>query len=336
MRARATSRSAVGAMNALEAQVGVGPAPRQVAPELGHDAVVAGGQPEGRVAVQGEPVAARDRRRPGRSRALAGRATSSTSRVSCLASSTLGWSNGSMPSTIPAIAVATSQRTASAPRSIGSDSSIRMTGWPAASRASASVSRPPGSLPASAIRTNVRSAPYASTAPSGSRSTGTMPTPRLPVLSAMSCSAHAPKLAISSSIRNVSLSRPALASVAMAMPERQARVERRVRLVAGAQHHRAGRQQRVQVDADERRRDQSDVGQRGIASADVGRVEEDLAEVVGVLDRVALAGVRDHGEVGARDARSDGAGPPRGPPRPAPRRTRGTRWARSSCPTSRR
>ncbi len=58
-------------------------------------------------------------------------------------------------------------------------------------------------------RTNIRSGPYASTRPSGSRSTGTIPTPCLPVLSAMSCSAHEPKLAISGSATKVSLSRPA-------------------------------------------------------------------------------------------------------------------------------
>ena len=47
----------------LEAQVGVRPAPREVARQLADDAVVARGQPERRVAVQGQPVAARDRRR---------------------------------------------------------------------------------------------------------------------------------------------------------------------------------------------------------------------------------------------------------------------------------
>ena len=57
--------------------------------------------------------------------------SSSVARVRSLASSTFGWSNGSIPSTIPAIAVATSQRTNSPARSIGSsiaDPDHRMAG----------------------------------------------------------------------------------------------------------------------------------------------------------------------------------------------------------------
>ena len=57
------------------------------------------------------------------------------------------------------MAVAISQRQASAPMSIGSASSMRMTGWPAASSASASASRPPSALPSSEIRTKARSEP---------------------------------------------------------------------------------------------------------------------------------------------------------------------------------
>ena len=98
--------------------------------------------------------------------------------------------------------------------------------------------------PSRAIRTNARSSPYASTPPSGSRSTGTIPTPCLPVLSAMSCSSHAPKLAISSSARNVSLSRPARGERPDGQAERDARVGGRVRLAAGAQHRRGRREQR--------------------------------------------------------------------------------------------
>ena len=83
----------------------------------------------------------------------------STFRVSSLASSTLGWSNGSMPRTAPAIAVATSQRTNSAPRSIGSFTVIRMTGCPASARAVASAVRDPAVPSVSAIRTKARSGP---------------------------------------------------------------------------------------------------------------------------------------------------------------------------------
>jgi len=81
-------------------------------------------------------------------------------RVSCFASSTFGWSNASIPRTAPAIAIATSQRNASAPRSIGSAMSIRMTGWPAASSASARAVRPPSVPPLRASRTNALSGPY--------------------------------------------------------------------------------------------------------------------------------------------------------------------------------
>ena len=68
-------------------------------------------------------------------------------------------------------------------------------------------------------------------------------------------------------------------------PERDARVGRRIGLVAGADHRQRRRQQRVEVDPDERGRHEPDVGQRRVAPADVGRVEEHLAEVVGVGDR---------------------------------------------------
>ena len=82
--------------------------------------------------------------------------------------------------------------------------------------------------------------------------------------------------------------------------ERDARVRLGVRLAAGAEHRGRGGQQRVEVEPDQRRRHEPDVGERRVAAADVRRVEEDLAEVVVVLDRVeALARVRDGGEEGA-------------------------------------
>src|ERR1035437_10232561 len=58
-----------------------------------------------------------------------------TARVFVFASSTLGWSKGSMPRTIAERAVATSQRTNSAPMSIFESTAMRMTGWPAAASA---------------------------------------------------------------------------------------------------------------------------------------------------------------------------------------------------------
>ena len=73
-------------------------------------------------------------------------------------------------------------------------------------------------------------------------------------------------------------------------PQRDARVRVRVRLAAGAEHRGGRREQRVEVEADERRRHEPDVGQRAVPTADVGRVEEDLAELVVVADRLdALA-----------------------------------------------
>ena len=81
-------------------------------------------------------------------------------------------------------------------------------------------------------------------------------------------------------------------------PERHTRVARRIRLVAGAEHRLRRRQQGVEVDADERRWDEADIGQRRVSPADVRRVEELLAELVGVRDGLdALARVGDDDEV---------------------------------------
>ena len=112
-----------------------------------------------------------------------------------------------------------------------------MTGWPAASRLAASASRPPSVPPAErdpdegpvrpvgldrAERLQVdRHDPDAVLA-GALRDELLRPTPR--------------RLAISSSARNVSLSRPPLASVADGEAERQPRVGRRVRVAAGAEH----------------------------------------------------------------------------------------------------
>ena len=70
--------------------------------------------------------------------------------------------------------------------------------------------------------TKKRSFPYASFLPCGSPCTGTMPRPRLPVLSATSCSSQAPKGMRLSLKRKVSLSAPALASPAAMLPRRTA------------------------------------------------------------------------------------------------------------------
>ena len=55
----------------------------------------------------------------------------------------------------------------------------------------------------------------------GSPTTGTIPVPALPVLSATSCSAQSPKLARRREVMMVSLSRPARAASPMAAPSRR-------------------------------------------------------------------------------------------------------------------
>ena len=113
--------------------------------------------------------------------------------VLSLLSCTLGWSKGSMPSTAPATAVATSQRKNSAPMSQGSRSSREMTGRPAAwqsPHALAVRARPrPFDVQIDEERGR-RRRPRAR--PASSPSTGRRPVPSLPVLSARSCSSQAP------------------------------------------------------------------------------------------------------------------------------------------------
>ena len=293
MRAKASSRAGGRGDEGLEAQVGVRAAPGEVAGQLPDDVAVAGGQPERRVAVEGQAVAARDRL-GGRRRPLA--CSPALADAQHVAGELLGLLDvglvervdaedrpGDRGGDLPA-----DELGAEIDRVGELDPDHRVAGR--LERRLPARPRPAVATPASAIRTNARSGPYASTAPSGSRSTGTIPTPCLPVLSAMSCSTHAPNAPISSSTRKVSLSRPALASVPMARPSERPGLRRRIRLAAGAQHRRRRRQQRVEVDPDERRRDEADVGQRRVAAADVGRVEEDLAEVVVVGDDRRLPG----------------------------------------------
>ena len=95
---------------------------------------------------------------------------------------------------------------------------------------------------------------------------------------------------------------------------------------------RAGREQRVEVDPDERRRHEPDVGQRRVPAADVGRVEEPLAQLVVVGDRLEAP---PGSVIAAKNSPGCWSEPraPRAPPRRATRRRRGTRAARSSCPT---
>src|SRR6266581_251631 len=173
-----------------------------------------------------------------------GRFPASTSFVFCLLSATLGWSNALMPMIAPATAVANSQRKNSCPRSYRSSSASRTTGWPAAMRAwsRGSVASFSPSSPASVRATKRRSRPYTSGGPSGSSATGRIPFPSLPVLSAINCSTHSPKLP-----------NPRGASLGHAMRPVQ---------------------QLAHVDADQGRRDEPEIGQGGIATADVLGVQE--------------------------------------------------------------
>ena len=177
-----------------------------------------------------------------------------------LASSTFGWSNGSIPRTTPAIAVATSQRTNSPARSIGSSRSIRMTGWPAASsavsRSSAAVPSAVGAGPAERPRSAARRPDprrRRRRVPSGSRSTGTIPTPCLPVLSAMSCSgprAEAGDLRVGHEGQLVAAGHARLAD---REPELHARGWRRGSVVTAARRASPGAaEERVEVEPDER------------------------------------------------------------------------------------
>ena len=112
--------------------------------------------------------------------------------MAALAAATSGWSNGWMPSSAPARAVANSHSRTCSPRS-ANDPPLpkRTTGWPA----SASASSGPAAGPGSPTATNIRSSPYTDGSPRGSPTTGTMPVPSLPVDSARSCSSHSPNVA---------------------------------------------------------------------------------------------------------------------------------------------
>ena len=121
---------------------------------------------------------------------------------------------------------------------------------------------------------------------SGSPSTGTIPTPCLPVDSAMSCSSQAPKLAICGIGEERQLVAARRGEPTDRQPEQDARIHARVRLAARTEHRRRGGQEGVEVQSDERRRDEADVGERRVAPADVGRVQELLAQVVVVRDRL--------------------------------------------------
>jgi hypothetical protein len=198
MRAMRTSRSAVGAMKRLEAQVGVRPAPREVAPPARRRR-----RPRRRSA--GAPRRRRGRGRRRSRSARVGRAASRrsraarTSRVSCLASSTLGWSNGSMPRTSPAMAWRPPSGRTPAAEVDRVGRSIRMTGARPPRGPRRAAAPPASARRRSASRTNARSGPYDVDRAERLEVDGTMPDAVLAGALGESCSAHAPNAAISSS-----------------------------------------------------------------------------------------------------------------------------------------
>ena len=122
---------------------------------------------------------------------------------------------GLMPMTEPATAVAISQRKNSsaeivdvAPRRCG-----RRAGRPAPARRRRRPARRPARIPVAGRRTRDRCRRRRA-APSGSRSTGMMPLPCLPVDSAISCSSQAPRSWMPGEAMSVSLSRPRAAQPA--------------------------------------------------------------------------------------------------------------------------
>ena len=138
--------------------------------------------------------------------------------VKSLASCTSGWSNGWTPMIAPARAVANSQRKISPPMSDTLSISYVMAGWPVSViRCTNRVASDPSSS-ARVRQMNSRSSPYVDGSASGSPTTGTIPTPSLPRLSAISCSVHSPNGSSDGDVMSVSLSRPARASAPMTAP----------------------------------------------------------------------------------------------------------------------
>ena len=165
---------------------------------------------------------------------------SSRSRVSCLASSTLGWSNGSMPRTAPAIAVATSQRHelgAEVDRVGEVDPDDRVAGGlEGVGERVASAVRP--SRPGRGGRTT-RSVPYVGDG--AERLEVDRHDPDAVLAGALGDELLDPRPEAARSRRRSGRSacRARPASVPMARPSETPGLRRRVRLAAGAEHRRA-------------------------------------------------------------------------------------------------
>ena len=145
-------------------------------------------------------------------------------------------------------------------------------------------------------------------------------------------SAHAPKLAIGSSARIVELVAPGAGEAAHDQPEPGPGVRGRVRLAAQAEHRLARGEERIEVEPDQRGRHEPDVGEGRVAPADVGQVQELPAQIVVMrIDAMLLPG----SEIATKNSPGFWSCSPRSSRAAAasPTRRPGTPGAPSLCPT---
>ena len=240
-----------------------------------------------------------------------------------LASCTLGWSNGLIPSAQPATAVANSEKKKIRPRSFAPAAVTR--DRRVAGRGERLAPPPRGAGRARRRRAGARTRGRrrsAEASASGSSAIGRMPRPCLPVDSATSCSAHSPN----DVERRVDHERQLVAAAQRELAERGAEPQARVAVgqLAVLRRHLRALEHRLDVDAGQRRRHDAERRQRRVAPADLGVGEEHVAEAL-ALGQLAhrRAGVGDRDEVAPDRAAGRGS-------------TRAARSARSSRPTSRR
>ena len=116
---------------------------------------------------------------------------------------------------------------------------------------------------------------------SSSPTTGRMPLPSLPVLSAISCSTQSPKLAMEGESTKVSLSRPCFGQFTHGSPQQGSRVlicMGYLRLQACISLH-CILQQSFKVNAQQGGRHQPEMREGRIAPADIGVIQKDVPEV---------------------------------------------------------
>ena len=214
--------------------------------------------------VAGSPPARAARRPSPPARARAPCPCASTSFVLSFAAWTSGWSNGLISRYAPATATANSQRKNSAPSAYGS---------------------------------SICGAASCRSAPSGdSPGAGMSPLPCLPVDSAISCSAHRPK--------PPGVSRMQILSRPSCQPAPNCRPSSKPGLPSSRRQSSAIRsafgEQPVDVDPHQRRRDDAERRQRGVAAADRRLAVEDVAEAALLREPLQVgARVGDGGERGA-------------------------------------